>query len=95
MVMEEFRKKMKEQVLTKGKEVMDNSPDPFKWLIGEIIDHNIESWIYNKLRDETIGQETVLETGFTTNQLKWINQVNEQLKGHSLEHKPGKKPPHS
>jgi len=55
--------------------------DELKWLLNDIWDGNARQWLDNPDNIGTIGQEVVLETGFTTNQMEWIEHMFHILQG--------------
>lgn len=73
--------KLAEKARKNAVKIYEKCPEPFRWIVGDLIDYNIFFWILNSEKHGTVGHQEVLETGFTKNQLKWINETIRQLKG--------------
>lgn len=72
--------KLRNRSYAEAEKLIEQSPlEELKWLLTEIWDYNARMWLDNDEMDDTIGQETVLESGFTTNQNRWIRKVLEQI----------------
>jgi len=55
--------------------------DELKYLLNDIWDGNATMWLDNPANEGTVGHETVLETGFTSNQMRWIEHMFHILQG--------------
>jgi len=52
-----------------------------KYILNDLWDANAKRWIDNQGMHDTIGFEHIMETGFTRNQIKWIENMFEILQG--------------
>lgn len=62
--------------------VLDEYPEPLGYLLSDLIATNERYWLKSeKHRRRTYGAEQVLETGLTTNQQVWADDLREKLEG--------------
>ena len=74
-------------VRDKAREFTDGLIEPLKWLANDLLEGNIYIWLKNPTHWDTIGAESVRQTGFTTNQRNWLITLDTKFK---LKKKPRK-----
>ena len=55
--------------------------DEFQNLLNDIWDGNAKQWLDNPENKDTNGYNSIMKTGFTTNQMKWIKHMYHILQG--------------
>lgn len=53
--------------------IWEKYDEPLKFLLVQIAENNCKEWLREK--PDTIGADEVRETGFTTNQQRWISEI--------------------
>ncbi|MCK4544625.1 hypothetical protein KAU43_03735 [candidate division WOR-3 bacterium] len=55
--------------------------EEFKNILNDIWDGNATAWLDHPGKEDTNGHESIMETGFTTNQMRWIKKVFKIFQG--------------
>ena len=79
--MDEKIKKLRDKSYANAERLILQAPArDLEWLLNDIWDYNAKLWIDDKSHHDTIGFESVMKHGFTTNQLMWIHNIFALLK---------------
>lgn len=58
-----------------AKPLIEQCPEPLKWIVGELLAYNKHHWIINPQNWDTYGYSEIMNNGFTTNQERWIKKL--------------------
>jgi len=60
--------------------IKEEYPEPLNWLLVELAEYNRDEWLgHDNPKSSTFGAEEVRETGLTSNQQEWAQQIANSL----------------
>ena len=63
----------------KAKMIIDLLPEPLNFIATDLHDYDVNAYLHDPDRRDTVGAEHVRKTGFTTNHYRWLMQLGKKM----------------